>query len=179
MRFEYVVAGTYTVIPDGPVQVVRADGDGTPQPSAAGMKIALGPGDALLSPSETTFTATNAGTTPVELLTAVLTNRWSTTEQIPAAWVEHDQDDAYDLSLADASAITLRLQRATLAPQTSLPPLTDTAGLVAVTLDAEASLGKQMDGGLRNISSAPVTAYILDLEVLEEGGATPATTPAS
>jgi hypothetical protein len=178
LSFEYVVDGTYTVLPEGPVQILRTNGNGTPETGKAGVEIVLGPGDSLISPSEASFEASNAGATPMELLTAVLTNRWSTTNEIPAAWVEHDEDFAYDLSPGDEPT-TLRLRRATLAPQTSLPPLPNTVGLVAVTLNAEASLGKQMDGGLRNINDAPVTAYILTLEPTAEGGAAAAATPGS
>jgi hypothetical protein len=52
---------------------------------------------------------------------------------------------------------------------------------VAVTLDAEAALGKQVDGGLRNISTVATTAYILALVPgsNEPATATPGTPTAS
>lgn len=172
------------MLPRGALRVRRgghlgAGGAETPTETPVGTEVVLGPGDALLSRGEQTFVAANPGSMPVELLPAVLTNRYGSTNTIPPGWVEHDLDGVdVDLSVSDQPT-TLRLRRATLAPKTSLPPLPRTVDRVAVTLSVEFSLGRQTDGGLRNLNEEPVTGYVLSLEAAGAGSPVGATAAAT
>jgi hypothetical protein len=165
LRVEYVLAGAYRVKTGGPATLLR-DGAPSPEAIAAGTDVILGPGDALFSRSEDAFEATNPGSEPAELLTSVMTTHWSTTTSTPTGWDAHDVDGAYgpDGPTLPAEPVALRLRQVSLAPQTTVPPLPNTLGQVAVTVEANASLGKQADGALRNIGDVPVTAYLLTLE---------------
>ena len=68
LRVEYVVAGTYTVRSDGPTQIVRVGGAGTPEAIPAATPVDLGPGDALVVPFETASDYTNQGEIPMDLV---------------------------------------------------------------------------------------------------------------
>ena len=63
---EYVVEGSYSVVAEAPVRVVRANG--TVEEIPAGTEVTLAAGDALVSRNETAVEAWNGGTEPVLLL---------------------------------------------------------------------------------------------------------------
>lgn len=63
---EHVVAGSLTFSSAGPFQVLHADQ--TLDNLAADAEVVLGPGDTMIARNETTFTAANTGSTPVEMV---------------------------------------------------------------------------------------------------------------
>ncbi len=120
-RFNYVLEGTYTVRGDGSMHVLRA-GAAAPEEVPAGTEIALGPGDALLSQMADAFDATNSSSTPALVLDGILFAGDVSTDPIPQessgrpAWLFHDQDIILDPQPVPDGAVTLRMQRITLAP---------------------------------------------------------------
>jgi len=134
LRVDYVLEGSYTVRASGPVQVVRASGSRTPETVPADIDLVLGPADAMIRPNETTFTATNTGTTPVQLLAWVLLAGAGPAAQVPWNWIGHHSDVQSGLSVP-AGPATVQLRRVTLAPGAVLVPPPDALQL-SVTLPA-------------------------------------------
>jgi hypothetical protein len=190
-RLNYIVAGTYTVRSDGPMQLLRGGGTGVPEEIAAGTEIVLSPGDALLSEMADPFEAANTGSTPVVLLDGVLFAGDSGSDPIPAessgrpVWQYIDQDIMLGPQPVPPGPVSLRVQQATLEPGAVFPrpPAASLQLAVAVEPDSlvlTASGSNERPFDLSNLSTEPVTVYILILEPSSEvDGSATAGTPAA
>jgi hypothetical protein len=173
-RLSYVLEGTYTVRGDGPMQVMR-NGTDTWKEMWVGTEIVVTPGDALLSRMEDSFDATNAGSTPVELLDGELFEGDPSTDPIPqdrsgaSAWRSHDQDILLTPQAVPPGLVILRLQQATLPIGGVLPPPPGVILHWAVSLDAGAVVITEKPDNpdafsLRNLGVGPATVYVLSLQ---------------
>ena len=173
-RLSYVLEGTYTVRGDGPMQVMR-NGTDTWKEMWVGTEIVVTPGDALLSRMEDSFDATNAGSTPVELLDGELFEGDVSTDPIPqdrsgaSAWRSHDQDILLTPQVVPPGSVILRLQQATLPIGGVLPPPPGVILHWAVSLDAGAVVITEKPDNpdafsLRNLGVGPATVYVLSLQ---------------
>ncbi|MBA2598287.1 MAG: hypothetical protein H0V00_16820 [Chloroflexia bacterium] len=184
-RLDYILEGTYTIRGAGPMQVLRGGGDGSWEEIAPGTDIVLEAGDALLSRMEDSFAAVNAGSTPVELLDAVLFAGTPLDDPVPyeasgvAAWEYHDQDIWTVPVSRPPGPVTLRLRQATLAADAELPLPPEAVMQLAVTRDEGGIVSTQEDFIVKNLSQKTVTLYALTLEPAngENGTPTEATAP--
>jgi len=177
LRLEYVLEGTYTVRAEGTVQILRSGSGGAPETVPARTEVILGPGDALVSSTETAFDGANTGTTPTELLFWILTDANYPTGPIPAGWIAHNTD-VQDQLAVPAGPATLRLRRVELAPDATLPTPPG-ALLFAVMLPGTPQVGRLPDGSVINVNRETVEVYVVTLEPAGPGDGTPlAGTPA-
>jgi hypothetical protein len=182
LHVEYVISGTFTVRSTGPMQIVRTGGGGEPEAVPSGTEITLGPGDAMVTPRETTSHYANPGPTPAEILT------WSMNEgasvasgPTPDDWITHDVDVSQQPPFP-AGEGRLRLRRIELAPKEELTPPPG-ALQFGVTLPENAagtptpgSIERRISRGgaaIRNFGSEPTTVYVFTLEPAAAGTATP------
>jgi hypothetical protein len=173
-RLSYVLEGTYTVRGDGPMQVMR-NGTDTWKEMWVGTEIVVTPGDALLSRMEDSFDATNAGSTPVEVLDGELFEGDPSTDPIPqdrsgaSAWRSHDQDILLTPQVVPPGPVILRLQQATLPNGGVLPPPPGVILQWAVSLVVDdVVITEKPDNpdafSLRNLGGGPASVYVLSLQ---------------
>lgn len=178
VRVDYVVAGRYTVWAEGPVQVVPAGG--TPETVLAGTARVLGPGDAMIAPNETGFTATNPGPAPAVVLAWNRLTGIGPDAQVPTGWLDETHDVQPNVALPPGPA-TLVLRRVELAPDATFPapaagtlqfgvPLPDNA---AGTPVAAYPIVHRGDGAIHNVGRAAVTLCVLTLEPAKGEAGTP------
>jgi hypothetical protein len=175
LRLDYVLTGSFTMRNEGPVQLLPA-GTSAWDTVTAKTEITLNPGDAILLRMQDAFAAENANTTPVELVEGVLFEGTVNDDPIPHGWVYHDQDMVSRLIPVPSGPVSLRLHEATLDPGAALPLPPGAVLQLAVTLDAQATVGTRGDFDKRNLGKAPVALYVLTLEPAEVG-TPPAGTP--
>lgn len=187
LRLSYVLEGTYTVRGDGPMQVMRNATD-TWKEMLVGTEIVVAPGDALLSRMEDRFDATNAGSTPVELLDGELFEGDVSTDPIPQeasgapAWRSHDQDILFTPQAVPPGSVIVRLQQVTLANGGILPPPPGVILQSAVSLDVDdVVITEKPDNpdafSLRNLGVGSATVYVLSLQSAGAAGVTAAASP--
>ena len=173
-RFEYVLAGTYRVRADEPMQIVRASNPDIREAVPAGTEVTLGPGDARITQNTVAFEATTEDL-PLQLLLGYLIIDKPWAEPVPLGWTTpsgawesvDDPASSWTKIPADLGAFQLRLQRVDLAPDAAYTLPASAIGQLAVSIDAAASLAKTGDSAVRNRSEDPLTAYVLALEPRE------------
>jgi hypothetical protein len=176
LRVEYVVSGTYAVRADGPSQVVRR-GRAALEPVAAGAETELRAGDGLVTPAQTISEYRNAGP-PAEIVTWTLFLNADRKSLYPTGWVSADGDTRTGLS-PQAGPTALRLQRVVLAPDSAFAAPPDALQLSVVWTeegdDAQTrfDLARTSDGGLRNLSDAPITVYVVTVVAAGTGSLMP------
>jgi hypothetical protein len=183
-RLDYILEGTYTIQGTGPLQVLRG-GAGTWEEIAPGTDVVLEAGDALLSQMEDSFAAVNAGSTPVELLDAVLFAGTPLDDPVPyqasgaQAWQVQDQDIWTVPVSMPPGPVTLRLRQATLTAESELPLPTGAVMQLAITRDEGGIVSTQDDFTVKNLSQKTISLYALTLEPAsgESGTATGAAAP--
>lgn len=168
-RLNYVLAGAYTIWPEGPVEVLRAGAD--PETMPAGSEITLQAGDAILLGSDTPFSADNPGETPTEILQQILASPPAFPRGTASleGWIEHDYD-MRDIPL-QGGPMSMRLLRVTLEPQERL---TQPPGVEFMQINLprgpndqgiyDVSASFKPPGSFVNISKEEVTLYVLALE---------------
>ncbi len=171
LRVEYVLEGTYRVRSNGPTQVIRAGTDATPEAVAVGSEIVMGPGDAMVAWGETASDYANPGSSPVELLSWILTPGPDSSDPTPDGWVSNDVMLQPGLE-GRMGAARVRLLQVKLPPDGRFSPPPN-ALQMSVTLPANAqgtlvapSVATQRDGTVLNLGPEPTTVYVLDLEMM-------------
>jgi len=184
---EYVIEGAYAVRAQAPIRVVRAARAIEEVP--AGTEVTLGPGDGLISRSETVVEAANTGTTPVTLLNWVMVDDDSGTSpaHLLAGWTRVDTDGWYQMS-PPVRPISVRLKRVTLPPKGELPLPPRGTLQFCVTLREPDSTGTpfpldtdvRTNGAIYNRYAQAITAYLVTVEFAEDppGTAVAGTPPA-
>jgi len=125
----------------------------------------------MIRPNETTFTATNTGTTPVQLLAWVLLAGAGPAAQVPWNWIGHHGDVQSGLSVP-AGPATVQVRRVTLTPGAAVAAPSGALQFAVALPDNAAgtpvlgSLGTQsirlaLDGTMRNIGQQPAIIYVL------------------
>jgi hypothetical protein len=169
-RLDYILEGTYTIRGAGPMQVLHNGGAGSWEEIAPGTDVVLDAGDALYSRMEDTFEAVNAGSTPVELLDAVLFGGTPLDDPIPyeasgvGAWQVHDQDIWTVPVSMPPGPVTLRLRQSTLAADAQLPLPSGAVMQLAITRDEGGIVSTQDDFTVKNLSQKPISLYALTVE---------------
>ncbi len=169
-RLDYILEGSYTVRGAGPMQVLRGSGTGSWEEIAPGTEIVLAAGDALLSRMEDSFEGVNAGSTPVELLDAVLLAGSPLDDPVPyeesgaAAWRYNDQDIWLLPVSVPPGPVTLRLRQTTIAATSELPRPPGAIIQLAVSRDDGAVPSTQTDFTVKNYGPDPISVYALTLE---------------
>lgn len=167
-RLNYVIAGTYMVWPEGPVDILRP-GE-APHTMPAGSEITLRAGEAILMGSDTPYSADNPGETPVELVQQILASppAFPRGTATLAGWDEHDYD-MRDIPLQGGS-MTMRLVRTTLEPKERLTP---PPGVEMMQISSDPSHAYDIassfsdDHSIVNVSKSTITLYLLFLEPAE------------
>jgi hypothetical protein len=181
IRVDYVRVGSYTARADGPAQVLRAGGAGTPETVPAGTDILLGPGDAMFFPNETAVEYAFAEAIPVELLVGLLfdasTGHYEEAP-LPGGWRQNSAALFFDQSIPPGPA-TLRLRRVELAADAALSPPPGVLQYGVLTPERAAGtptprdVGALDDGTIRNFGSGAVIVYVLTLEPTGDSAGSP------
>lgn len=168
-RLDYILEGTITVRGAGPMRVQRDGDPGSWEDIAPGTDIILEPGDALLSRLEDSFDAVNAGSLAVELLDLVLVAGTPLDDPVPyqesgaVAWEFQDQDLwLLPITVPEAS-VTIDLWQASLETDAIVPPPQGAMIQLAITRDEGAIISTQEGFVVKNLSQAPVSAYLMTL----------------
>ena len=179
-RLNYLLAGTYTLRSEGPVQILRGGGPDSWEEVPAGTEVVLERGDALLSQMMDSFEAVNEGVEEVLLLDGVLFGGDASEDPVPEeqsgvpAWYAHYQDIFLTPRPVPAGPLTLRLQQATLAPGDVILEPPGAVVQLAVSLDESAVVGgtllKPDAFDLRNLGEKAVDLYVIDPGVRRCGG---------
>lgn len=171
-QITHVLEGELTVRVDGPGQIFRASGSGVDEVSP-GADVTLQPGDTLLAGFALPTTYANQGTAPVELVAVGLHGG-----TLPGPWGEGftwlDGNEEIQQDPRPAGPAEVRLVRATLPPggEVSAPPPGSLVLDVGATGDV--SIGKGMDGSLRNLSDQAETIYVFTVDFGALGTPAPA-----
>ena len=168
---EYVLAGTYTVRAEAPIQIIRADG--TSETVPAGVEVTLGPGDALISRNETVVEAANTGADTVHLI------NWTLIENTEDAgfyghllpgWTNNDPDVKGASSLGDGP-VTVTVRRVELSPGATFSPNVNGVFQFTVPMPQNAAgtpvasyAVREADGSIRIVGKDAFTIYMLTLE---------------
>jgi hypothetical protein len=164
----YVISGRVSVRSADPLRVLREAGDGQWADVAAGVEVALGPGDTLVQLRATETEFVNTDQVPVEFVAWNLAAGQSSLGSPPQGWSRHDFSGTSGAALDQPDApARARLRRVVLAPGEELVP---PAGvLLRQTVSESGSvLAGLAGGGLRNIGRQPATIYELVLAPLDE-----------
>jgi hypothetical protein len=161
---DYVLAGEVTLRSEGPVRVVRAAADGTPEPAEevpAETEVILRSGDSVLSRAEFPFTYINAGSEPVDIVSGALIHGYSTAQ--PTGYqVNNDGSALVDPALV-TGPVSFVLAQTTLPPGGVLPAPPPGATRGIVSWPQIALLKQSSDGSVTNIEQDPVVVYVLTL----------------
>jgi hypothetical protein len=161
---DHVLAGEVTLRSEGPVRVVRAAADGTPEPAEevpAETAVVLRPGDSVLSRAEFPFTYINAGSEPVDIVSGALIHGYSTAQ--PTGYqVNNDGSALVDAALV-TGPVSFVLAQTTLPPDGVLPAPPPGATRGIVSWPQIALLKQSSDGSVTNIEQDPVVVYVLTL----------------
>jgi hypothetical protein len=177
-RLDYIVAGSYSVRAEEAVQVMRA-GSTSWEETPAGTEVALGAGEAILSPMGSGFEAANGGSTPVELLEGVLFAGDVANDPIPPGWTANggnSQDIFLEPRLMPDTPLRIQLREAILAPGAVTAVPDGILTQLVVTPDRAADLAikpnpdsaKATDPAARyvkqNVGATPLVVYVLTVE---------------
>jgi hypothetical protein len=164
-RVEYVLTGSYTIVATSPVQVVRAGAIDSLEELAANTETVLMPGDAVLYPNQSTITARNSGTAPVELLFWLLFDDRTgsyMSDPFPAGWVAHAADERSGLHVPDGPA-RLEIRRATVASGATLAAPADAIQQLVIPLAEGSYLTRTAQNAVRNTGATALTVYAVSL----------------
>jgi hypothetical protein len=117
---DYILSGTLTMSSAGPVEVVRAGGDGALESVPVGTPVELAPGDTVLHRThyDTSWTI---GPETVEILSwHVIEPNWTTYTQ-PGGWTEHNFD--FGMDTLDPGPAHVRVWSAVIGPDDEIPGL--------------------------------------------------------
>ena len=170
-RFEYVLAGTYRVRADEPMQVIRASNPDAPTVVPADTEVTLGPGDARITRNTTTFAAMT-GEQPLQLLVGFLLIDKPYREPIPTGWIlpsgtwqsTDNPASGWSSVPTDLRTLQLRLEKVMLDSNEAFPRKAGVIGQIAVSTIPDSAIASKGDGTVRNLGATPLTAYILTIE---------------
>ena len=158
----YIIDGSYTVRPTGPVQLIRADGE--PETAPAEVSISLEPGDAIAPSANTGFQFTNQGVTPVLLLTWSLVDPKLPTHILFRNWVSIRYAGHGQLIQGPIEQVTFRLSEVDLEPGASLIPPADLMLQLFLERDDTFTLiGEQADRTIINKGRQAARLYVATL----------------
>lgn len=173
-QMTHVLAGELTLRVDGPVQIVRGGAAGAAaKPAPPGDDVVLHAGDTAIMDFTWPATYRNAGTTPVDLVSAGLYGG-----MLPGPWAEGlellDGNEEIPQPPLPPGAADVRLAEFTLPPGGRVPAPPPGSVVLEVGAAGDASIGKLADGGLRNIGPKTEHIYVLTVTPAPAVTATPA-----
>lgn len=173
-KLKAIVAGTLTVVSEGPVRVVRATAPDRIEPFPAGREVVLTAGDTVITRNEHGDTWTNPGPEPVELLSTPVLSGNVPGPPVPRGWIMGGADVRQGMSLS-AEAYLLRLRRMTVmtGDVVRVPPA---ALLFAQTLASEpVYLARGIAGQISVFGAQDTTValYLLTVDPVGAGAGTP------
>ncbi|HYP61590.1 MAG TPA: hypothetical protein VEQ36_14260 [Thermomicrobiales bacterium] len=174
---EYVLSGSYTVRVAAAIEVIRAAGKIEQIP--VNTEVTLGPGDSLISRSETTVQITVAGPEPAELLNWILVdhNRDPTKheEHVLGSWIVRRDDTKNPITSIPRVPLEVQI-RMVVVPNGDAVPTPATGLQLVMPVDDGSFVTHVSDGSTQVFGKdeQPVTTYLL---TMTQPGA-PAGTPA-
>jgi hypothetical protein len=163
-QISHPVEGELTVKVEGPLQLFRASQIATAVADATevppGTEVVLHPGDTAVYDFSHPAEYANHGSAPVHIIGGGFlagSMIWT-----PAGLSLIDGDEEYSAPALPAGPATVTLVRATLPPRAKVPAPPGSR-ILQVGAAGDASIGKQADGGLKNIGPEPATIYVLTL----------------
>jgi hypothetical protein len=173
IEVEYLLEGTITVTAEGPVQVLRAEGDGTPEDAPAGTAIELGPGEAVVHRLEQPSVWTS-GDAPVALLAGFAVANAVVSEFIPEEWESVSHTFADGEGPVPTGPTVVRLRQIVLEPDASVAFAPDILKVFMLAGGSAGFLGEGSDGSLTlKGATEATTLYVFSLQPAEDA-ATPA-----
>jgi hypothetical protein len=174
-QIEHVLAGELALRVEGPLRVVRAAG-GTPMPTEAvdpGTEVVLRAGDTAVYDLALPATYHNAGTDPVQLVAGGL---FAGSPPVPpAGYAIAPSKERHPSAPVPSDALTVTLQRTTLAPEAVFPAPPSGSLQVVMTGPELGTLGERSDGSAQNVGREPVVVYALVLGPTGGEAGTPTT----
>ena len=169
----YVLEGSMTMVADGTVELVRANG--TRESAVAGTEIVLAAGDAVIHRAEESAEWTSLGSAEVQIVSLVVLSDNAIIYPQPDFWhaTGYDVDGPAPIPAGDW---VVRLEELQLEPDRAIPAPESPSTQYGVTrADPLAYLAKGMGGQLTlRLAKAPTTVYVFTLEWLGESATTPA-----
>jgi hypothetical protein len=163
---EYVLSGSYTVRVAAAIKVIRAGG--TIEHIPANTEVTLGPGDGLISRSETAAQITVAGPKPAELLNWILVDHSRDPakheEHVLRSWIVRRDDTKNPITAIPRAPLEVQIRKVSVPSGDAIPaPAT---GLLLVMPIAPGSYVTHVSDGSTQVfgtDEQPVTTYLLTL----------------
>jgi hypothetical protein len=173
----HVLAGELTLRVDGPLQVIRATGIGAASDTVpTNTAVILNPGDSAFYAYDLVASYANRASSSLHLVGGSVLAGW--VRDAPAGLTVIDYNYAYPILTISAGPVAVTLIRATLPPGGTIPAPPPGAIVIDVGGLADADIGKDRDGALRNLGPTEATFYVLSVEPMGIAQGVTATPPA-